>query len=72
MACSPSTIGICDTEKLIIEIEKRPPLYDKNLPEFSIKAVRDRSWDEVYETMFENWDNLGQEDKNMPMIFLLF
>jgi len=50
----------------------------KNLRDkFCIEAVRDRLWNEVYKAMFENWDNLEQEDKTkaceeMKMIFLSF
>jgi len=33
---------LCDTEKFITEIEKKTSLYDKNMSEFSIRAIRDR------------------------------
>jgi hypothetical protein len=36
-----------DTEKLIIEVEKRPALYNTHLPEYSHKHVKEKLWTEV-------------------------
>jgi len=37
-----------DVEKLISEVERRPPLYNKNLKEYSDRNLKDKLWYEVY------------------------
>ena len=52
-----------DTELLITEVEKRPPLYDFKLKEYSDKNIKERLWNEVCETVVSDWDTLSPEDK---------
>lgn len=52
-----------DCEKFIIQIEKRPILYEKNLAEFSNKTIKDKLWSEVCEAMVENWGQMKGEEK---------
>jgi hypothetical protein len=39
-----------DIEKLILEVERRPPLYNKKLKEYSDRNLKDKLWYEVYES----------------------
>jgi len=38
-----------DIEKLIWEVERRPPWYNKKLKEYSDKNLKDKLWYEVCE-----------------------
>ena len=56
-------VGYFDTEKFILEVEKRPPLFDKKLAEYSDKNTKDKLWSEVCEAMQDDWDQMEEEDK---------
>lgn len=51
-----------DSEKLIIEIEKRPALYNEVLPEYSDKNIKEKLWIEVCEATVRS---SGVLDKNL-------
>jgi hypothetical protein len=36
-----------DIEKLIWEVDRRPPLYNKNLKEYSDRNLKDKLWQEI-------------------------
>ena len=38
-----------DTEKLIIEVKRRPALYNTRMPEYSDKHAKEKLWTEVCE-----------------------
>jgi len=40
-----------DVEKLIVEVERRPLLYNKKLKEYSDRNLKDKLWYEVYESV---------------------
>ena len=52
-----------DVEKLISEVERRPPLYNKNLKEYSDRNLKDKLWYEVYESVVTKWSELAAEQK---------
>ena len=53
-----------DIEKLILEVERRPPLYNKQLKEYSDRNLKDKLWYEVYESVVTNWSELPAEQKS--------
>jgi len=40
-----------NVEKLILEVERRPPLYKKHSKEYSDKHLKDKLWSEVCEAV---------------------
>lgn len=48
---------------LIEEIEKRPPLYKKNLKEYSDANVKRALWLEVCEVVVPGWNLLDRQEK---------
>lgn len=53
-----------DSERLIVEVEKRPTLYDKGIKEYNDKAVREKLWKEVCESIIPNWNELNTHSKD--------
>jgi len=54
-----------DVEKLILEVERRPPLYNKKkLKKYSDRNLKDKLWYEVYESVDTNWSELPAEQKS--------
>lgn len=53
-----------DTEKFIFEIELRPAIYNVTLKEYSNKHIKAKCWNEVGETMYENWSSMTSEEKD--------
>ena len=52
-----------DTEKLIVEVERRPALYNTHLPEYSNKHVKEKLWTEVCEAIVPNWGQVDRDGK---------
>jgi hypothetical protein len=42
-------------EKLILEVERRPPLYKKYIKEYSYRNLKDKLWNEVCVSVITNW-----------------
>ena len=62
-----------DIEKLILEVERRPALYNKKLKEYSDRNLKDTLWYEVYESVVTNWSELAAEQKSEKcMVIFLF
>lgn len=61
-----------DSEHLIYEVEKRPSLYDVSTPDYNDRAKKIKCWEEVCETVFSNWDELSNAEKNNRGEHLLF
>jgi len=62
-----------DVEKLILEVKRRPPLYNKKLKEYSDRNLKDKLWYEVYESVDTNWSELAAEQKSEKgMLIFLF
>jgi len=64
-----------DVEKLVWEVERRPPLYFvfKKLKEYSDRNLKDKLWYEVYESVVTNWSVLTAEQKSEKcMLIFLF
>jgi len=62
-----------DIEKLIWEVERRPPWYNKKLKEYSSRNLEDKLWYEVCESVVTNWSKLPDEDKSEKgMLIFLF
>ncbi|XP_046739044.1 uncharacterized protein LOC124407202 [Diprion similis] len=53
-----------DTEKFIIEIQKRPAIYDVNCEEYNDRNAKMDAWDEMCQVMVPNWDGLTNEERN--------
>ena len=49
--------------KLIWEVERRSPLYKKNLKEYSDGNLKEKLWYEVCESVVTNWSELTAEQK---------
>jgi hypothetical protein len=54
---------VYDCEILILEIEKRPALYDCSIKEYSDKGFKDRLWGEVCEAVVTEWSQLDGPEK---------
>jgi hypothetical protein len=62
-----------DTKELILEVERRPPLYNKKLKEYSDRNLKDKLWYEIYESVVTNWRELPAEQKSEKgMLIFLF
>jgi hypothetical protein len=62
-----------DIEKLIWEVESRPLLYNKKLKEYSDRNLKDKSWQEMCESVITNWSELPTEQKSEKgMLIFLF
>jgi hypothetical protein len=61
-----------DIEKLILGVERRPPLYNTKLKEYSNRNMKDKLWYEVYKSIVTNWSELPAEQKSEKgkLIFL--
>jgi hypothetical protein len=52
-----------DIEKFILEVERRPPFYNKKLKEYSDRNLNDKLYG-VYESVSTNWSELPAEQKS--------
>jgi len=59
-----------DIEKLILEVERRPPLYNKKLKEYSDRNLKDKLWYDVYESVDTNWSELPAEQKSEKCLLM--
>jgi hypothetical protein len=62
---------VADIEKLIWEVERRSPLYNKKLKEYSDRNLNDKLWYEVCESVVTNWSVLPAEQK-LEKVMLIF
>ncbi|KAG8277656.1 hypothetical protein J6590_037799 [Homalodisca vitripennis] len=53
-----------DTEKFILEVEKRPPLYDVQSKEYSNRNVKAQCWMEVGAAVHDNWEEMTPQMKD--------
>lgn len=51
--------------KMIVEVKKRPILYDEKFPDFSVKRCSYNAWENVCEEIYNDWDLI---DKNKRQI----
>jgi Sec7-like guanine-nucleotide exchange factor len=56
-----------DVEKLIWEVERRPPMYKNKRKEYSDRNLKDKLWYEVYESVVKNCSKLPAEHKSEKM-----
>ncbi|KDR20478.1 uncharacterized protein LOC110828962 [Zootermopsis nevadensis] len=54
---------VFDSERLISEVEKRPALYNKVMPEYSDKNYKEKQWKEVCEAVLPNWCHLDKKER---------
>lgn len=59
-----ATKELFDCELLIIEVEKRPALFDFRLLDYSNKHLKEKLWNEVAEAVYSDWNCLSSEDRN--------
>ena len=59
-----------DLEKLIWEVERRPPSYQKKLKEYSDRNLKDKLWNEIYESVVMNWSELPTEQKSEKCVLI--
>jgi hypothetical protein len=61
-----------DIGKSICKVERRPPLYNKKLKEYSDRNLKDKLWYEVCKSVVANWSELPAEQKSEKgtLIFL--
>jgi len=53
-----------DVEKLICEVEKRPPLYNITLKDYSNRELKAKCWTEICAEMYPDWNLMANEVKN--------
>jgi hypothetical protein len=59
-----------DIEKLMLEVERNPLLYNKKLKEYSVRNLKDKLCYEVYESIVTNWSELPAEEKSEKSILI--
>uniref|UniRef100_A0A1B6LDQ9 MADF domain-containing protein n=1 Tax=Graphocephala atropunctata TaxID=36148 RepID=A0A1B6LDQ9_9HEMI len=52
------------TEKFILEIEKRPVIYDVQSEDYGNRMLRAASWNEVGEVMYDSWGHMTQAERD--------
>ncbi|XP_050300090.1 uncharacterized protein LOC126738694 [Anthonomus grandis grandis] len=56
---------VLDTERIIVEVEKRPALYNKELKEYSDRNAKEKLWIEVCANVIPKWHEIsGAERKD--------
>ncbi|XP_050297251.1 uncharacterized protein LOC126736763 [Anthonomus grandis grandis] len=64
-ASQETTHIVLDTERIIVEVEKRPALYNNELKEYSDKNAKEKLWTEVCANVIPKWHELsGAERKD--------
>ncbi|XP_063624841.1 uncharacterized protein LOC134796600 [Cydia splendana] len=53
-----------DPESLILEVESRPILYVKPLPEYANKSLKNDAWEEVAQALSCDWESLSPAEEN--------
>lgn len=61
-----------DPEDLIIEVESRPLLYAKSLPEYASKFLKNDAWEDVAQNLSEDWDTLNNEEKQSRCKYIVY
>jgi hypothetical protein len=62
-----------DVEMLILEVERRPPLYKRNMKDCGDRSLKEELWNEVFESVATNMSELPAEQKSAKgMLILLF
>jgi hypothetical protein len=62
-----------DIEKLIWEVERRLPLYNKKLKEYSDKNLKGKLWYELCDSVITKWNEHPAEQKSKKgMLIILF
>lgn len=59
------------TKNIIIEVEKRPALYDKSLNTYRDRNTKARLWLEVYQNVCREWTNLTEAEKKTKGKYIL-
>lgn len=59
---------VLDPELIIIEVEKRPALFDKRLKEYSDRNIKEKLWGEVCVNVIRNWSELSAKEKKSVVI----
>lgn len=52
-----------NTECLITEVQKRPGLYNTELPEYKDRKLKLASWKQVCEKVVRNWKDLNASER---------
>lgn len=52
---------VVDPEVLIIEVEARPFLYAKTLPEYSNKIIKNNAWEDINKKLSEDRETLNND-----------
>lgn len=60
-----------ETDAFISEVEKRPPLYNVKMKEYSDKMLKKKLWLEIFEKFVQNWPELGTAEKEAKGTLLL-
>ena len=55
---------MCDSEQLILEVQRRPELYDMKLPGYSDRNKKNKLWQEVCKAVIASWDDLDSAARN--------
>jgi hypothetical protein len=53
-----------DVEKLICEVEKRPPLYNIALKDYSNRDLKAKCWTEICAEMYRDSNDMANKVKN--------
>lgn len=48
-----------DIDKFIVEVQKRPAVFDVKSKDYSNKEVKARCWEEIGRAMFDNWEAMS-------------
>ena len=63
---------VLDIDRLIIEVERRSALYNKQLKEYSDRNIKEKLWGEVCINVIRNWMDLSALEKQQKGEYALF
>jgi len=52
-----------DTEKMILEIQNFPCLWDMSSPSYNDRDLKRSCWHKVAESLYPEWGNLDEKEK---------
>lgn len=52
-----------DTKKFIVEVKRRPAIYDTKCLQYNDRNAKSKAWQEVCKAVQPEWDKMDDEEK---------
>lgn len=59
------------SQKIIVEVQKRPALYDTTMRQYSDRNTKSKLWEEVFQHVVDNWMTLSEAERKKKSKFIL-